>query len=239
MADEKQTPLPGATHSQGATPDRYLAARREWLERYGDYIAAARNWRMVAFGSLAIAGLFGAGMVYEADRVHVIPYVVETDHLGETVRLAQAVNAGTYQQPIVRHVLTHWLRLVRERLPVLPAEKQTYQASYRYISSSAKNALDTYFNRHNPYSDYVNKKGGRTVTITSALPLGAVTQKGGTFQIQWTETQYGKGGNIRDETHWEGDISYAVTKPSSNPNMLNGNPFGIYITTFNWNQTLA
>ncbi|MBU2822367.1 type IV secretion system protein, partial [Acidithiobacillus caldus] len=31
-------------------PD-YLAARREWLERYGDYIAQAKNWRMMAFGA--------------------------------------------------------------------------------------------------------------------------------------------------------------------------------------------
>lgn len=216
--------------------ERYLAARREWLERYGDYIASAKNWRMIAFGSVAIAGLFGAGMVYEADRVHVIPYVVEVDHLGQSVRLAQAVNAGTYQQPIVRHVLTHWLRLVRERLPAVAPEKQQYQDSFHYISSSAQASLNSYFSRHNPYSDYVNKKGGRTVTISSALPDGALTQKGGTFQIQWTETQYGKGGNIRGETHWQGTFTYAVTPPSDNPKMLNGNPFGIYITSFNWNQ---
>ena len=215
--------------------ERYLAARREWLERYGDYIASAKNWRMIAFGSVAIAGLFGAGMVYEADRVHVIPYVVEVDHLGQSVRLAQAVNAGTYQQPIVRHVLTHWLRLVRERLPAVAPEKQQYQDSFHYISSSAQASLNSYFSRHNPYSDYVNKKGGRTVTISSALPDGALTQKGGTFQIQWTETQYGKGGNIRGETHWQGTFTYAVTPPSDNPKMLNGNPFGIYITNFNWN----
>lgn len=218
--------------------ERYLAARREWLERYGDYIASARNWRMIAFGSLAIAGLFGAGMVYEADRVHVIPYVVEVDKLGQSVLLAQAVNAGTYQQPIVRHVLTHWLRLVRGRLPAVAPEKQQYLDSFNYISSSAQPALEAYFNRHNPYSDYVNKTGGRTVTINSALPDGALTAKGGTFQIQWTETQYGKHGNIRGETHWEGTITYAVTPPSRNPKMLNGNPFGIYITNFNWNQTV-
>ncbi|MGC9216501.1 VirB8/TrbF family protein [Acidithiobacillus sp.] len=216
--------------------DRYLAARREWLERYGDYIAQARNWRMVAFGSMAIAAIFGAGMVYEADRVHIIPYVVETNHLGQSVHLAQAVNAGTYQQPIVRHVLAHWLRLVRERLPVVAPEKVLYNASYDYVASTAQSALNSYFSRHNPYGNYVNKLGGRTVTITSALPLGKLTQKGGTFQLQWTETQYRKNGAILGETHWQGNLTYAVTQPSNNPQMLNGNPFGIYITNFNWNQ---
>ncbi|MBU2767773.1 type IV secretion system protein [Acidithiobacillus ferrivorans] len=216
--------------------ERYLAARREWLERYGDYIASAKNWRMVAFGALGIAGLFGAAMVYEADRVHIVPYVVEVNKLGESVHLAQAVSAGTYQQPIVRHVLTHWLRLVRERLPAVAPEKQVYQDSFHYISSGAQAPLDSYFSRHNPYADYVNKKGGRTITITSALPLGKLTDKGGTFQVQWTETQYGKGGAIRGEDHWQGTLTYAVTNTSSNPQQLNGNPFGIYITNFNWNQ---
>ncbi|MHB1750751.1 MAG: VirB8/TrbF family protein, partial [Acidithiobacillus sp.] len=55
---------------------RYLAARREWLEREGDNIARAKNWRMMAFAAIGIAACFGAGMIYEADRVHVVPYVV-------------------------------------------------------------------------------------------------------------------------------------------------------------------
>ena len=241
MTDQQETQdtNPPLAYTPDHSMDSYVAARREWMERYGDYIAAAKNWRFMAFGCLAIAGLFGAGMVYEANRVHVIPYVVQTNHLGESVHLAQAVNAGTYQQPIIRHVLAHWLRLVRERLPDVAAEKQTYKAAYKYIDQREQPVLTAYFSRHNPYSNYVNKKGGRTVTITSALPLGALRPNGGTFQVQWVETQYGKNGNIRGETHWEGDISYAVTKPSNNPQMLNGNPFGIYITSFNWNQTLA
>lgn len=218
--------------------ERYLAARREWLERYGDYIASARNWRAVAFGSLAIAGLFGAGMVYEADRVHIIPYVVEVNHLGDAVHLAQEVGAGTYQQPIVRHVITHWLRLVRERIPVVVAEKQTYNAAYNYTASSATQALNRYYSRHNPYKDYVHKTGARTVTITSALPTGKLTATGGTFDVDWTETQYGRHGNIRGVTHWQGIITYAITKPSTNPNVLKGNPFGIYVTNFSWNQTI-
>lgn len=216
----------------------YLAARREWLERYGDYIASAKNWRAIAFGSLAIAGLFGAGMVYEADRVHIMPYVVEVNHLGDAVHLAQAVNAGSYQQPIVRHVITHWLRLVRERIPVVVAEKQTYNAAYNYTASSATQALNHYYSRHNPYSDYVHKSGARTVTITSALPNGKLSATGGTFDVDWTETQYGHHGNIRGTTHWQGIITYAITQPSTNPNVLKGNPFGIYITNFSWNQTI-
>ena len=33
----------------------YLNARREWDERYGGLISRARNWQLIAAGSLAVA----------------------------------------------------------------------------------------------------------------------------------------------------------------------------------------
>jgi type IV secretion system protein VirB5 len=227
MSNEKQQQDP-----------RYLAARREWLERYGDYIAQAKNWRTLAFVSVGIAALFGAGMIYEADRVHVVPYVVEVNKLGASVHLAQAVDAGTYQQPIVAHVLTHWIWLVRSRTPDVATEKTLIDDSYHYVDKESESLINEYFKRHSPYSDYTKRLGGRTVKITSALPIGKLKKDGGAFQIDWTETQYNGNGSIASKQRYQGIINYAVTKPSDNPNVLAGNPFGIYVTTFNWNPTL-
>jgi type IV secretion system protein VirB5 len=218
--------------------ERYLVARREWLERYGDYIAQAKNWRLAAFASLGMAVLFAAGTVYEADRVHTKIEVVAVNKFGKSLMLGQAVSAGAFQRPVVEHVLTHWLTLVRERIPAVPAEAAEIKTAYNYISASEEGQLNAYFKRHGPYKDYSKHLGGRTVTITSTLPVGKTTAAGGTFQIDWTEKQYGGRGSIANETHWQADITYAVTKPSSNPNVLEGNPFGIYITAFSWNPTL-
>ena len=74
--------------------------------------------------------------------------------------------------------------------------------------------------------------------ITSALPIGKLKSTGGAFQIDWTETQYDGNGGIANKQHYQGIINYAVIKPGNNPQVLAGNPFGIYVTTFNWNQTL-
>ncbi len=216
--------------------DQYLAARREWLERNGDYIAQAKNWRMMAFGCLGIAALFGVGMVYEADRVHVVPYVYGVNKLGDSVHMAQELSAGTYEHPIVRHVLAHWIDLVRSRIPNVPAEKEQYNASYAYIASNDESALNAYYRRHNPYNNYSQKLGGRTVRIISALPLGKLSRHGGTYQIQWTQTQYAHNGAIQSQTNFQGTISYVVTKPDTST--INENPFGIYITNFNWNQRI-
>lgn len=215
---------------------RYLVARREWMERYGDYVAQAKNWRLAALASLGISALFGAGMVYEADRVHVVPYVVEVNKLGESVHLAQEVQSGTYDLPVVRHVIAHWVRDVRERIPDVPAEKQIYTSTYHVVGNKESRRLTAYFERHNPYSNFTKNEGGRTVTVTSVLPVGQPNSKGGTMQVQWTETQYGASGDIKWTRNYEGTVVYRVSPPSSNPEILKYDPFGIFIQSFSANQ---
>jgi len=237
MEDREKHPV--KVHNQAtrrAWRERYLVARREWLERNGDYIAQARNWRIAALVSIGISALFGAGMVYEADRVHVVPYVVEVNHLGQAVHLAQEVQAGTYDLPVVRHVIAHWVRDVRERLPVVAAEKQVYKSTYGIVGNKESQQLTAYFQRHNPYSNFSKNEGGRTVDITSVLPVGTPTARGGTMQVQWLETQYGASGSIEWQKDYEGTVTYRIQPPSSNPAVLKVDPFGIYITAFTWNQ---
>lgn len=224
------------TSKDKPTDPRYLAARREWLERYGDYINSAKNWRMMALGSLPVMAILAIGLVYEADRVHVVPDVIEVNKLGEAVHFGEEISDGTYNRPIVTHVLTRWIDLVRARIPAIAAEKQQYDNSYNYISSSAQSTLNSYYERHNPYKDYINKTGGRTVSITSALPLGKISSKGGTYQIEWTQTQYTINGTIKSRSNWKGVVTYVVRKPTTTT--IQTNPFGIYITNFNWTKTI-
>src|SRR5437879_12309110 len=62
----------------------YLAARKEWDERYGDLISRARNWRAAFFVAAVIALLAVGGMIVIARQARVIPYVVAVDSLGRT-----------------------------------------------------------------------------------------------------------------------------------------------------------
>jgi len=53
-----------AKEAQPKAPDTpYLAARREWNERYGDHVKSAHQWRLAAFGSIAIALASVGGLV--------------------------------------------------------------------------------------------------------------------------------------------------------------------------------
>ncbi|UTV80040.1 type IV secretion system protein [Acidithiobacillus sp. YTS05] len=233
--EELDTFLERLDGEESSAVKAYLVAQRIWLERYGTHIAGERNWRKVAFAALGIAALFGAGMVYEADRVHTIPWVVQVNHLGQAVHLAQEVQEGTLDLPVVRHVIANWVVKVRERIPVVAAEKQIYKSTYDVVGNRESGRLTAYYQHHNPYSNFTKNEGGRTVKILSVLPVGTVTAKGGTMQVEWQETQYGSSGSIQWQKEYQGTVTYRVQPPSDNPKVLQADPFGIFITSFTWN----
>src|ERR1700751_2205100 len=66
---------------QPVTP--YQKAAQIWDERIGSSRVQARNWRLMAFGSLALSLGLGGGIVWQSAQSRITPYVVETDRSGE------------------------------------------------------------------------------------------------------------------------------------------------------------
>ena len=67
----------------------YLNARREWDERYGGLISRARNWQLIAAGSLAVAVVAVVGIAFIGSQSKIQPFVVVTDQLGSPVAVAR------------------------------------------------------------------------------------------------------------------------------------------------------
>src|SRR5882724_7826728 len=68
----------------------YLAARREWDERYGNFITRAKNWRTAAFLALLIATLETGGLIALSMKAKTVPYVVAVDSLGRVLAAGPA-----------------------------------------------------------------------------------------------------------------------------------------------------
>ena len=68
----------------------YLAARREWDERYGDLLKRAENWRKIAFLSGFTALALVVGMISIDLRSNTVPYVVALDDVGRAVPVVPA-----------------------------------------------------------------------------------------------------------------------------------------------------
>ena len=84
-ADGAQSkPEPRSRHRPPETSP-YLAARREWDERYGNLITRAKNWRSAAFLALLIATLETGGLIALSMKAKTVPYVVAVDSLGRVL----------------------------------------------------------------------------------------------------------------------------------------------------------
>ncbi len=57
----------------------YQAAGQVWDERIGSARVQAKNWRLMAFGSLSLALLMAGGLVWRSARSAATPYVLEAD----------------------------------------------------------------------------------------------------------------------------------------------------------------
>ena len=97
----------------GRTPEAvtpYQKAAQVWDERIGSARVQARNWRLMAFGSLLLSGGLAAALVWQSTQGTITPWVVEVDHLGQ----AQAVApASPFYQPTDPQIAFHLARFDR------------------------------------------------------------------------------------------------------------------------------
>src|SRR3569833_2508447 len=71
-------------------PNPYLDARREWNERYGDYIAQARNWRYAAFITLLVRAPLPLAAPSQTTQPTTAPYTAHAHTLGRPLAMARA-----------------------------------------------------------------------------------------------------------------------------------------------------
>lgn len=206
----------------------YLSARREWNERYGDYIARARNWRWAAFGAVAVSLVLAVGVAWQAAQSKVVPYVVELDKLGDAVAVARADRATPMDLRVITAQLAGWIVDVRSVSSDPLAQKSALARSYALTAATATIFLNDYYRQHSPFGQR------RTVAVSVDAVLPITKQ---TYQIQWGEDARDLQGRDLATTHWIASVTVAFDPPTDERGILS-NPLGLYITGISWTQRL-
>jgi type IV secretion system protein TrbF len=210
----------------------YLAARQEWLERYGDYIAQARNWRMVALLALIVAGVALTSLVLLARQSRVVPYVVKVDRLGEAVAVARADAAAQPDEVIIKAQLARWLTAVRSVYVDAAAQRTLITEAYAMINrlGTAYGALNDHMRVHDPFE--------RAKTETVAVQVESVLPIAGTsWRVEWREEVRGRDGGRVASTQYQASVSMSFNPPTDEA-ALRLNPTGLYINSFHWAKRL-
>src|SRR5438067_2243112 len=148
----------------------YLAARREWDERYGDQIIRAKNWRTMAALSGIIALLATSGLIWVSLRSRVVPFVVLLDSLGRPVASGLAVQAAGNDDRLRRATIFTWIENLRLVTTDGVSQRKAIDRVYAEIASgSAAQTFVSDFYRSAPPASRAQTETV-SVEVTSVLP---------------------------------------------------------------------
>src|SRR5689334_4620496 len=120
------------------THNAYLAARREWDERYGDLITRARNWRIVALLCALLALLSTAGMTRLAVQSRVVPFVVLMDRLGRPIASGLAEQTSPDDDRLRRVSIMSWIEDLRLVTTDGVAQRKAIDHVYSQIANGSE-----------------------------------------------------------------------------------------------------
>lgn len=221
-----------STTAYGQTPEPvtpYQKAAQVWDERIGSARVQARNWRWMAFGCLALAMGLSGGVIWQAGRSTITPYVVEIDTLGETRAVGPAIAAYEPTDAQIAYHLARFIENVRS-LAIDPiVVRQNWLRAYDYATAQAANTLNEYARENDPFS----RVGQRTVTVEVT---SVVRSSGDSFDLRWREQAY-ENGTLAGTTRYTAVLSIVLQRPRTEE-ALRKNPLGIYVHALNWSRDL-
>jgi type IV secretion system protein VirB5 len=201
-----------------------------WDERIGSARVQARNWRLIAFGNLFLAGGLASGLVWQATRGTVTPWVVEIDKLGQAQAVAPAI--ADYQ-PTDPQIAWHLARFI-ENVRSIPADpvivRQNWLAAYDFVTDKGAAALNDYARANDPFS----KIGKIEVAVEISSVIRASTDS---FRVAWIERRYENGSLVATE-HWTAILTVVIDTPHDAEH-LRENPLGVYVNAINWSKELG
>jgi type IV secretion system protein VirB5 len=217
----------------GRTPEPetpYQKAAQVWDERIGSARVQARNWRLMAFGCLLLSAGLAGGLVWQAARGTITPWVVQVDSLGQ----AQAVApAAPFYQPSDPQIAFHLARFI-EDVRGLPSDaivlRQDWLRAYDFATDRGAAALNDYARVNDPFA----KLGKLQISVEVSSVIRASPES---FRVAWIERRY-ENGQLAATERWTAILSIVIETPRDAEH-LRKNPLGVFVNAINWSKELG
>ena len=222
---------PSVRYARTPEPETpYQRAAQVWDERIGSARVQAKNWRLMAFGSLVLAGSFASALVWQSTRGAVVPWVVQVDKLGEAQAIAPAVADYRPNDPQIAWHLARFIEQVRS-IPVDPViVRQNWLRAYDYTTDRGAISLNDYARLNDPFV----KVGKLQIAIEVSSVIRASPDS---FRVSWVERRY-ENRSLASTERWTAILTIAIQQPRD-AERLKTNPLGIYVNAINWSKELS
>ena len=209
---------------------QFLAARREWDDRYSNLAKGKRNWQILCLVIGISNAILIAGIVRLSTQSRIVPYVVEVDRVGRAVALGPAEAMGLDDERLVRHQLAFFLRNARTVIGDHDAQTRMIQDAYAFARGAAAETLNRRFRHLGLLSRQAQTRVA--VEIEGLLPLGEAA-----WQLNWREITTEPDGRRRDPVRYQAVVTFEHDPPRDTTQVL-VNPLGIYVTEIQWTEVL-
>ena len=207
----------------------YQRAQQAWDDRIGSARVQARNWRLMALGTLTLTFIMTAGLLWQSTRSTVTPYIVEVSSAGEVRAVGPAPEQYRPTDVQIAYHLSQFMRKVRS-LPLDPIVlRENWLEVYETVTDRGAAKLNEYARTSNPF--------GRVGRESIAIEITSVVRAtDSSFQLRWIERRYVNGTINATET-WTAMLTLIVQQPRDEQR-LRKNPLGIYIDDFDWTREI-
>ena len=222
---------PSVRYSRTPEPETpFQKAAQVWDERIGSARVQARNWRLIAFGNLFLAAGLACGLVWQAARGTITPWVVEIDKLGQAQAVAPAIADYQPTDPQIAWHLARFIANVRSMSADPVIVRQNWLAAYDFVTDKGAVALNDYARANDPFS----KIGKIEVAVEISSVIRASSDS---FRVAWIERRY-ENASLAATEHWTAILTIVINTPH-NAEHLRKNPLGIFVNAINWSKELG
>ena len=208
----------------------YQKAAQVWDERIGSSRVQARNWRLMAFGSLLLSGGLSAALVWQSTQGTITPYVVEVDRLGAAQAVAPATADFRPTDPQIAYHLSRFIENVRQTPADPIVLRQNWLHAYDFTTDRGALALNDYARVNDPFA----KVGDTQISVEVSSVIRAPESS---FRIAWIERRYANG-QLAATERWTAILTIVLQQPRD-AERLRKNPLGIFVNAINWSRESA
>ena len=206
------------------------AGRQEWNDRYHNLSAAAQQWRFACLLALGMLLLFAILLAKLALASKVQPFIVET-HEGRPYAMQTMSSLSVDDSRLINFVLNEFIVNAKTVIDSTESEQALLRKVYAFSEGDTVHFLAQFYQKNNPFLRA--EQGNVAVHIVHAMPTGKQT-----WQLTWEETTSDTiSGAVLGKSRWIGYVEYALGEV--NPDHIQDNPFGLYITHVSWSETQA
>lgn len=210
---------------------RYRKAAQEWDKRMGSAVVQARNWRFATFASFVLVLMSLAGMIYLGAQPKAVPHIVQIDKMGSAAYAGPIGQSAREYRPSDAVLKYHLRRFIDDTRTVssdVAIMRRNWIDAYSLITQAAANQLNSVAQQSDPFKRAQSER--ISVSVVAVVQLSK-----GTWQADWKETSWDKGGTELGSTMWRGTFRIILRAPETEEQLV-ANPIGLLVDEFHWSK---